>query len=121
VTGQLRSDVEAYIEKMAAGGYDVPRRTVVADLRAILAAVPDHESVTAGAPALPLPVPGTTEYAILSFRDGLEPVDSLDDAEEQMRMFWRKPGRARILHRQAYATEWAALYPEADGPALAAA
>lgn len=118
----LHSAVEDYIEELATGRHDVPLRKVVADLRALLAASPE-QAVTASAVPAPSPAAfpvAATEYAILSFRDGLEPVDSLEDAEEQMRMFWRKPGRARILHRQAYATDWSALDPAADGPAVEA-
>lgn len=108
----LRSAIEGYIEALAAGGYDMPRRAIVDDLRALLAASPDTESTG---------LPGGTEYAILSFRDGLEPVDSLEEAEDQMRIFWQKPGRARIVHRSFFTTEWAPLNPAAEGPALEAA
>lgn len=108
----LQSAIEAYIESLAAGGPDLPRQTIVDDLRALLDEAPD-----AGAHGLP----GGTEYAILSFRDGLEPVDSLEEATDQMRIFWQKPGRARIMHRQAFATGWAALDPAAEGPAIEAA
>ena len=39
-------------------------------------------------------------WAILYFLDGLEPVDSLEEADEQMRMLWQKARRARIVHRR---------------------
>lgn len=97
----LRSDIEAYVATLD------PSLGEVADrLRAILAAVPSR---------------GTREYAVLSLRDGLEPVDSLEEAQEQMDMFFRKPGRARIVHRLAFATEWTALDPAAEGPLPVAA
>lgn len=118
----LHDAVAGYIDTVTSGQFDMPRRKVADDLRALLA-----EHPAAGpAPVAPGPAPvagdpgpaGTPEYAILSFRDGLEPVDSLDEAIEQMRMFWRKPGRARIMHRLAWATDWAPLAPETEGPAL---
>jgi hypothetical protein len=97
----LRSDIEAFVATLD------PSLGEVADgLQAILDAAPSR---------------GTREYAVLSLRDGLEPVDSLEEAQEQMDMFFRKPGRARIMHRLVLATEWAALDPAAEGPLFAAA
>lgn len=103
----------------------MPRRKVADDLRALLA----RYSAADPAPMATDPTPqssdpglsGSSEYAILSFRDGLDPVDSLEEANEQMRMIWRKPGRARIMQRLAWATDWAPLEPDAAGPELAAA
>lgn len=95
----LRSAVEAYLATLD------PSLCEVADqLRSILAATPDG---------------GAPEYAVYSLRDGLEQVDSLEEAEEQMDMFFRKPGRARIMHRLA--TGWTPLDPAAEGPLLEAA
>jgi hypothetical protein len=123
----LHDAVAGYIETVSSGHYDMPRRKVAEDLRALLAqyhpaadptpAEPEHAPATAGDPG----AAGASEYAILSFRDGLEPVDSLEEANEQMTMIWRKPGRARIMHRRAWATDWAPLEPDAAGPELAAA
>lgn len=97
----LRSDIEVYVATL-----DPSLGEVAGQLRAILAAAPSR---------------GTREYAVFSLRDGLEPVDSLEEAQEQMDMFFRKPGRARIVHRLAFATEWTAMDPAAEGPLLAAA
>ena len=112
----LRTALEEFIGTVAAGQFDIPRRRVADELRAILAAHPE-EQPDAGGPALQ----GGPEYAILSFRDGLEPVDSLEEARDQMLMFWQKPGRARIMHRHVAATGWEPLEPDAEGPALEAA
>jgi hypothetical protein len=112
----LRTALEELIETVAAGQFDIPRRRVADELRAILAANPDEHPGATGPAAQ-----GGPEYAILSFRDGLEPVDSLEEAKDQMRMFWQKPGRARIMHRHVAATGWEPLEPDADGPALEAA
>lgn len=122
----LHEAVAGYIETVTSGQFDMPRRKVADDLRALLAEHPAADE--AAVEPDPVPVPdlaagpvGGPEYAILSFRDGLEPVDSLEEALEQMRMIWRKPGRARIMHRHAWATDWVPLEPEAAGPALAVA
>ena len=109
----LHAAVAGYIDALSAGHFDVPRRRVADDLRALLA---EHPAAPAAG------IPGVaTEYAILSFRDGLDPVGSLVEAEERMKVLWLKPGRARIVHRTAWATGWEPLDPSADGPSLAAA
>ncbi|HEX9089541.1 MAG TPA: hypothetical protein VF867_18770 [Arthrobacter sp.] len=125
----LQAALEAYIETVSAGRYDIPRRNVADDLRALLAGIPAPELLPGPAPEPmsglhPVPVDGltaSTAYAILSLRDGLEPMDDLAEADDHMRMFFRKPGRARIMHRSLYATGWAPLDPSAEGPALQAA
>lgn len=110
----LHAAVAGYIDTLSAGHFDVPRRRVADDLRALLTEHP-------AAPAAGTPGVAATEYAVLSLRDGLSPVDSLEEALEQMTVLWPKPGRARIIHRLAWATEWTPLAPDAAGPALTAA